>query len=55
MTRPYFRFRITLVNVNGFSQNLVCALVLWIWFGIAGGQISSIFGSLQHDSIFISE
>ena len=27
---PYFRFRmITWVIVNGFSQNLVCALILW--------------------------
>ena len=28
--RPYFGFRmITWVNVNGFSPNLVCALILW--------------------------
>ena len=28
-TRPYFRFRmITWVNINGFSPNLVCALIL---------------------------
>ena len=28
--RPYFRFRaITCVNINGFSPNLVCALILW--------------------------
>ena len=27
---PNFRFRmITLVNINGFSPNLVCALILW--------------------------
>ena len=26
--RPYFRFR-TRVNANGFSPNLVCALILW--------------------------
>ena len=27
---PYFHFRtITLVNVNGFSPNLVCALIFW--------------------------
>ena len=27
---PYFSFRtITLVNINGFSPNLVCALMLW--------------------------
>ena len=29
----------TLVNISGFSSNLVCAL----WFGIANGQISSNF------------
>ena len=30
MTCPYFHFwMITLVNVNGFSPNLVCALILW--------------------------
>ena len=30
VVRPYFRFRtITWLNVNGFSPNLVCALVLW--------------------------
>ena len=23
----YFRFRITSVNINGFSQNLICALI----------------------------
>ena len=29
-TRPYFHFcTITLVNVNRFSPNLVCALILW--------------------------
>ena len=28
--RPYFRLRtITLSNINGFSPNLVCALILW--------------------------
>ena len=28
--RLYFHFQmITLVNVNGFSSNLVCALILW--------------------------
>ena len=30
MTHPYFHFRmITLVNINEFSPNLVCALILW--------------------------
>ena len=29
-TRPYYYFRmITWVNINGFSPNLVCALILW--------------------------
>ena len=29
-TRPYFHFwMITLVNTNGLSPNLVCALILW--------------------------
>ena len=32
---------ITWVNINGFSPNLVCALILWFW--IANGQISSNF------------
>ena len=32
------------VNINGFSPNLVCAL-LWILFGIADGQFWSIFDS----------
>ena len=104
-----FRFRmITWVNINGFSPNLVCALILWrsdlgllmgkfrqfltelsardtpifsfpddnlskhqwiftklgicidnveIWFGIANGQISSIFDGvicLSHAHIFVS-
>ena len=29
-TDPYFHFwMITLVNIDGFSPNLVCALILW--------------------------
>ena len=45
-THPYFHFwTITLVNINGFSANLVCALIVEICFGIANGQISSIFDS----------
>ena len=29
-TCPYFRFPMTTcVNINGFSPNLVCALILW--------------------------
>ena len=27
--RFFFRFRIILVHINGFSPNLVCALMLW--------------------------
>ena len=104
-----FRFRmITWVNINGFSPNLVCGLILWrsglgllmgkfrqfltvlsardmpifsfpddnlskhqciftklsmcidiveIWFGIANGQISSIFDGVicpKHAHIFVS-
>ena len=30
-THLYFSFRaITLVNLNGFSRDLICALILWI-------------------------
>ena len=37
-TRPYFHFgMITLVNITGFSPNLVCALILWTCFKIANG------------------
>ena len=52
---PYFHFqKITWVNTNGFSPNLVFALILW--FGIANGQISSIFNGvncLRHVHIFV--
>ena len=70
-------------NINAFSPNLVCALILWrsalgllmgkfrqiltklaicidikeIWFGIANGQISSIFYGVicpRHVHIFVS-
>ena len=45
-TDPYFHFRmITLVNINGFSLNSVCALIMEICFGTADRQISSIFDS----------
>ena len=108
-TSVRFSFQmITLVNINGFSPNLVCALILWrsglgllmgkfrqfltelsardtpifsfldynlsklqgiftklgmcidnvgIWFGIADGQISSIFDGVicpRHAHIFVS-
>ena len=36
---------ITLVNISGFSSKLVCIDIMEIWFGITGGQISSIFDS----------
>ena len=38
---PYFRFRmITWVNINGFSPNLVCALILWrSGFGLLMGKV----------------
>ena len=43
----YFCFRtITLINLNGFSPNLICAFnaidIVEIWFGIAIGHNSSI-------------
>ena len=35
-----------LLNIDGFSPNLVCALILWTSaLGIANGRISSIFDS----------
>ena len=39
-THPYFRFRtITWVNINGFSPNLICALILWrSGFGLLMGK-----------------
>ena len=50
---PYFTFRtITLVNLNGFSPNLICAFILWrsaLWLLIG---ISSIFDRVicpRHD------
>ena len=47
----YFHFRtITWANISGFSPNLVCALILWRWFGIADGQISSVFYSYLPDT-----
>ena len=44
-THPYFHFwTITLVNINGFSPNLVCAFyIVKICIGIANGQSLSIF------------
>ena len=55
----YFHFwMITLVNVSGFIQctNLgVCIGIVETWFGIADGQISSIFDRVicpQHVRFF---
>ena len=51
MTDPYFRFKtISGVNPDGFSPNLICAL---IWSGIANGQISSLIDKVicpRHDN-----
>ena len=30
-------------SISGFSPNLVCTDIMEIWFGIANGQIASIF------------
>ena len=58
VVRPsVFHFRmITLVNINGFSPNLVCALILWIsGFGLLTGRFHQIFTELsaQDTSIFL--
>ena len=55
---PYFHFRlITLININGFSPNLVCALILWRpGLGLLIGkfrQFMTVF-CLWHIPIFIS-
>ena len=43
-----FSFRmITWVNINGFSPNLVCALIVEIWFEIANEQVLSNFTDLS--------
>ena len=46
-TCQYFHFwMIILVNMNGFSPNLECALILWrAAFGLLMGQILSDFDS----------
>ena len=44
MTHPYFRcWMITSVNFSGFSPNGMCIVIVEIWFGIAYGQILSIY------------
>ena len=54
--RPYFRFRmITSLNINGFSPNLVCALILWrSGLGLPIGKFRQILTELpaQDTSIF---
>ena len=44
-----FRFRmITRVNTNGFSPNLVCALILWMsGLGLPMGKFRQIFTELS--------
>ena len=44
-----FRFQmITLVNINGFSPNLVCALILWrSGLGLLMGKFRQIFTELS--------
>ena len=48
-TRLYFRFRmITWININGFSPNLVCALILWrSGLGLLMGKFSQILTELS--------
>ena len=57
-TDPYFYFRmITLVNINGFSPNLVCALILWrSSLGMLIGKFREFLTDicLGHIRIFIS-
>ena len=44
---PYFRFRtITLVNVHGFSPNLVCDIVE-VWFGLLMGKFRQFLTELS--------
>ena len=49
MTRPYFHFwTITLVNVNGFSPNLVCALIFWTFaLGLLTGKFHQFLTALS--------
>ena len=57
-TGPYFHFRITLVTINGFSPNLVCALILWRSdLGLLMGKFCQVFDRVicpQHSRIFFS-
>ena len=54
-TRPYFRFRmITSVNINGFSPNLVCALILWSsGLGLLMGKFHQILTEFGDTPIFL--
>ena len=51
---PYFCFQmITWLNVNGFSLNLVCALILWrSGLGLLIGKFRKFFNYLPTTSIF---
>ena len=55
-TRPYFHFwTINLVNVNGFSPNLVCALILWTSaLGLLMGKLRPVWTELsaRNTSVF---
>ena len=55
-TCPYFCFRmITWININGFSPNLLCALILWrsALIGIVNGQFLSRFDSYLPANMYI--
>ena len=50
-----FRFRmITWININGFSPNLVCALILWSGLGLLMGKFRQILTAIcpRHAHIF---
>ena len=53
--RPYFRFRtITCVNVNGFSPNLVCVLILWRpGLGLLKGKFRQFLTALSAYDTFV--
>ena len=48
MTQPYFRFQTTLVNINGFMLNFLCALILWrSGFGLLMGKFCQFLTELS--------
>ena len=55
VTHPYFRFQmITSVNINGFSRNLVCALILRrSGFGLLMGKFNQCLTELSAFDTFI--